>query len=180
MKKQDPRIPFNESYYSARSDNGEWYTPSPIIESVRMALDGTIDLDPFSCDVAQATVKATQYFTRERSALTRSWPSGRTLFANPPYARTLIGQCIHRVVMEYRYSWNEGIVLVNNATDTTWFQQIAEISASMCIFKRRIQFDHPQDVTVDRNTRGQIALYIGGNRQRFRSAFADLGIICDF
>jgi hypothetical protein len=35
-------------------------------------------------------------------------------------------------------------------------------------------------MTVDRNTRGQVALYIGDERYRFRENFEDLGKICEF
>jgi len=178
--KSEPRLPFTEEYYTARSDNGEWYTPLPIVKRVRLSLGGEIDLDPFSCDEAQATVQATTYYTRQNNALHRSWPRVRTLFANPPYARVLIGQCVRRVVMEHGHSWTHGVILVNNATDATWFHEVMNISAALCIFARRIQFTQPQGMTVDRNTRGQVALYVGDERHRFREAFADLGKICEF
>jgi len=177
--KEEPRLPFTEEYYTARSDNGEWYTPAPIVDRVRTAL-GTIDLDPYSCDEAQTTVQAATYYTRENNALHRSWPKVRTLFANPPYARVVIGQCVHRVVIEHGVSWSHGVILVNNATDATWFHEAMSITTAMCIFARRIQFKQPQGMTVDRNTRGQVALYVGDEPDRFRSAFADFGKICEF
>jgi phage N-6-adenine-methyltransferase len=176
----NPRIPFNESYYSARSDNGEWYTPPDITERVRRALGGTIDLDPFSCDVAQENVQATHYFTRERDAMLYDWPVGHTLFANPPYGRGIIGKCVTKIVREFPHSWHTGIILVNNATDTGWFHQLARMSSAACIFQQRIQFIQPQDVTVDRNTRGQIALYIGNDPDLFTSSFYDVGLIAYF
>lgn len=178
--KSEPRLPFTEEYYSARTDNGEWYTPAPIIERVKTALGGVIDLDPFTCEEAQRTVQATHYFTRETDGIKSEWPDGRTLFANPPYARIVMAACVHRVVIEYGLTWQYGIVLVNNATDAGWFHELLDIADAMCIFTRRIQFKQPQGMTVDRNTRGQVALYMGSRRDEFRSAFADIGKICEF
>jgi phage N-6-adenine-methyltransferase len=178
--KSEPRLPFTEEYYSARTDNGEWYTPAPIVQRVKTALGGVIDLDPFTCKEAQQIVQAHHYFTRETDGIRSEWPVGRTLFANPPYARIVMGECVHRVVIEHGLTWQYGIVLVNNATDAGWFHELLDISSAMCIFTRRIQFTQPQGMTVDRNTRGQVALYIGDERDRFRHAFADLGKICEF
>ena len=120
------RIPFTESYYTARSDNGEWYTPLDVVERVRRALGGTIDLDPFSCDVAQDIVQATHYFTRERDAMLYDWPVGHTLFANPPYGRGIIGKCVTKIVREFPHTWHTGIILVNNATDTGVVSSVGE------------------------------------------------------
>jgi hypothetical protein len=150
------------------------------MERVRRALGGTIDLDPFSCDVAQEIVQATHYFTRERDAMLYDWPVVHTLFANPPYGRGIIGKCVTKIVREFPHSWHTGIILVNNATDTGWFHQLARMSSAACIFQQRIQFIQPQDVTVDRNTRGQIALYIGNDPDLFTSSFYDVGLIAYF
>ena len=178
--KTEPRLPFTEEYYSARTDNGEWYTPAPIIERVKTALGGAIDLDPFTCAEAQQIVQARHHFTRETDGIRSEWPVGRTLFANPPYARIVMGECVHRVVVEYGLTWHHGIILVNNATDAGWFHELLGIADAMCIFARRIQFTQPQGMTVDRNTRGQVAIYAGPRPNEFGEAFADLGKICRF
>src|SRR5262249_14971473 len=47
----------------ARGDS-EWYTPPEYVEAARDVLGG-IDLDPASNHLAQATVRATRYFTKQ-------------------------------------------------------------------------------------------------------------------
>lgn len=60
----------------------EWYTPIAVIEAARACMGG-IDLDPFSCPVAQEAVRATYYFTGEGvSGFEAPW-QGR-VFCNPP------------------------------------------------------------------------------------------------
>lgn len=164
-----------QGYYTARTDNGEWYTPPVIVERFRAIL-GRVDLDPFSCAMAQETVKARHFLTAEDDALVCSWPIGETLFANPPYGRS-IRHCVHRIVTEHGRSWQRGIILVNNCTDTEWFTELAQMSTVLCLFKRRIQFVHPEGTLIDRNTRGQIALGVEVDVQLFTQQLHDLGHI---
>lgn len=44
-------------------DRNEWYTPEIYIRAAMEVL-GTIDLDPYSDEKANLTVKATQFFTK--------------------------------------------------------------------------------------------------------------------
>lgn len=60
----------------------EHYTPADVVEAAREVLGG-IDLDPASCAEANATVRATRYFTRADDGLDRAWGGGR-VFLNPP------------------------------------------------------------------------------------------------
>lgn len=164
-----------QGYYTARTDDGEWYTPAPIIDRAK-ALMGGVDLDPFSSDLAQQTVGARRYLTKHDDALVVPWPMGKTLWCNPPYGRAM-AHCVRRTIDEFDRSWSEGIILVNNATDTHWFQQLARMSSAMLLFGRRIKFIHPEGTLIDRNTRGQIALYVGENIIGFTQHFHDLGIV---
>ena len=77
--------------------NPENYTPAVYIEAVRRVL-GEIDLDPASRRIAQETVKAKRFFTKEDDGLRQVW-TGR-VFLNPPYARGVIdrfGNASYRV-----------------------------------------------------------------------------------
>lgn len=49
----------------------EWYTPARFIEMAREFM-GSIDLDPASSDIANATVKASKFFAVEDDGLTRN------------------------------------------------------------------------------------------------------------
>lgn len=61
----------------------EHYTPPKIIEAARRTMGG-IDLDPFSCNVANGVVKATRFFSlgADEDGFAERW-DGR-VFCNPP------------------------------------------------------------------------------------------------
>lgn len=65
------------------SDSNEHYTPGYIVEAARKAM-GSIDLDPFSCALANTVVKASAIYSLETGlgGFSREW-SGR-VFCNPP------------------------------------------------------------------------------------------------
>ena len=64
-----------------------WYTPESIIEKIRIVFDGKIELDPASCDIANLTIKADRYFTKEDNGLDKDWKA-KTVFLNPPGGKT--------------------------------------------------------------------------------------------
>lgn len=66
------------------SESAEHYSPSLIVEAGRAALGG-FDLDPASCETANRTVKARDFFTSHSNGFTREW-YGRT-WLNPPGGR---------------------------------------------------------------------------------------------
>ncbi len=165
-----------QGYYTARTDDGEWYTPAAIIDRAKALMGGVIDLDPFSSDLAQQTVGARRYLTKHDDALVARSPIGETLWCNPPYGRAM-SHCIRRTLDEFDRSWTEGVILVNNATDTLWFQSLAQYASAMLLFGKRIKFIHPEGTLIDRNTRGQIAVYVGLNTKGFTHAFHDLGTV---
>lgn len=168
----------NRGYYTSPHgpSSSEWYTPSDIIERARWVMHG-IDLDPYSSDDAQRTVQASHYFTTETNGILSTWPAVRSVWVNPPYGKGLIDPCINRLISEYDAgTYQTGIVLINNATETTWFQALTRICIGGCMFARRIDFvDGSGGQAKNKNTRGQIALYIGDEQERFNEAFRPLG-----
>ena len=50
----------------------EWFSPPEIVEAARIVMGG-IDLDPASCEVANAIVKATHFFSIRDDGLSREW-----------------------------------------------------------------------------------------------------------
>ena len=158
-----PHVSFN-------SGNNEWYTPSNIIEAARTAM-GSIDVDPASNDIAQQTVKAGTYYTAETNGLDKEWAGN--VWLNPPYASDLIGKFIDKLVSEKK-NYNQAVVLVNNATETEWFNKIVSISSMVCFPKSRVKFYMP-DGKTGAPLQGQAILYIGDNTDRFYEAYKDIG-----
>ena len=158
-----PHVSFN-------SGNNEWYTPVNIIEAARVAM-GSIDVDPASNDIAQQTVKAETYYTAETNGLDKEWVGN--VWLNPPYASDLIGKFIDKLVSEKK-NYNQAVVLVNNATETEWFNKIVSISSMVCFPKSRVKFYMP-DGKTGAPLQGQAVLYIGKNAESFYKAFKEIG-----
>lgn len=66
-----------------KTGNDEWYTSRKIVDACRKTLGG-IDLDPASCELANKTVGAKIFYTKEQNGLQFPW-TGR-VFMNPPYS----------------------------------------------------------------------------------------------
>lgn len=156
------------------SGNNEWYTPAEIIEAARSAM-GSIDVDPASNDIAQKVVKAGAYYTAETNGLDKTWTGN--VWMNPPYASDLIGKFIDKLIAE-RKNYTQAIILVNNATETEWFNKIISISSAVCFPKSRVKFYMP-DGKTGAPLQGQAVLYIGENKDKFYSAFACMGWCAD-
>ncbi len=62
----------------------EYYTP-PIWTEAARALMGHIDLDPASCEIANQTVKAKAYFTKQNDGLSQPWHGH--VWMNHPFHR---------------------------------------------------------------------------------------------
>ena len=160
-------------HVSNNSGNNEWYTPPQYIAAARAVL-GTIDLDPASSDVANLTVGAETYYTIENDGLSRRW-NGR-VWMNPPYATKLIDKFSKKLVKHFtRGDVIEAIVLVNNATETTWFQGMLIHAAAVCFISRRVKFIDMNGEPSGAPLQGQAILYFGNNKALFAEAFTQFG-----
>lgn len=158
-----PHVAFN-------SGNNEWYTPIEYIEAARKAM-GSIDIDPASSEIANKVVKAEMFYTAETNGLDKKWVGN--IWMNPPYSSDLIGKFIDKLVEE-KENYNQAIVLVNNATETEWFNKITSIASAVCFPKSRVRFYMP-DGKTGAPLQGQAILYIGNNTKSFMDAFAGFG-----
>lgn len=159
-------------------DSDSWYTPSFYTELAREVMGG-IDLDPFSSEEANKFVKATRYFDTTSNAFKQQWfESNGTVFMNPPYGRTLINPSINIFIDNWlNDSISQAVVLVNNATETKWFQLLLRNAAAICLASKRISFTAIDGKSVSGNTRGQVFLYFGPNVNRFKTKFKDVGVV---
>ena len=159
-------------------DSDSWFTPTFYTDLVHEVMGG-IDLDPFSSKKANAHVRAKRYFDVDGNAFKKVWfrKPGR-VFMNPPYSRKLIEASIE-IFLE---NWNnnsisEAIVLVNNATETKWFQSLLRTSNSICLPEKRISFKAVDGKHVSGNTRGQVFLYFGQQYSKFEKVFKRIGVV---
>lgn len=157
------------------SGDNEWYTPEKYIEAARRTM-GRIDLDPASTAEANAIVKAAKFFDTESDGLAHHW-EGR-LWMNPPYSQPLIEHFIQKMVRCFKDGdVKEACVLVNNATETGWFQELADSANAVCFPCGRIRFWHHEKEGKCAPLQGQGILYFGKNAGRFKDAYDEFGTI---
>ena len=162
-EKPQPHVAYN-------SGNNEWYTPKDVIEAARKAM-GSIDIDPASSEVANRVVGATEFYTAETNGLDKKLHGN--VWMNPPYSADLIGKFVQKIVSE-RKDYKQAIVLVNNATETEWFNSLISVASAVCFPRSRVKFYMP-DGKTGAPLQGQAVIYIGKNKTRFMDVFSVLG-----
>jgi phage N-6-adenine-methyltransferase len=155
------------------SGENEWYTPPDYIEAARMVMGG-IDLDPASCELAQTNVRAGRFYTADDNGLDKKWIGN--VWLNPPYSKDLIGPFAAKVVEESQ-RFDQAVILVNNATDTAWFHQIASVASAVCFLRGRVKFLDKTGKPANTPVQGQAVIYIGGNVARFAEVFSSFGFV---
>ncbi len=159
----------------SRRDSDSWFTPAQYVDAARSVL-GRIYLDPFSSDAANLTVGAKLYYTEADDGFKQSWLA-KTVWMNPPYGR-LCRPAIEKFVYEFGCGhFKSGIVLVNNATETRFFQLLMDVASAVCFTNHRISFYNADGKRISGNTRGQAFFYVAKrpNITLFKSAFASFG-----
>ena len=161
-------------HVAQNSGENEWYTPPQFIESARLVM-GSIDTDPASNPIANATVKAARFFTKDEDGLKQKWDGN--VWMNPPYAQPLMSQFAEAISEKFESGEIEqAIILVNNATETQWFQRMASVASAVCFPKSRVKFLDPNG-KPGAPLQGQAIIYMGDNRRVFRDEFRKYGAI---
>lgn len=169
----EKRNAFNPS--PGERDN-EWYTGAKYIDAAREVM-GSIDLDPASCEMANLTVKASRYYTKEEDGLNNPWVGN--CWVNPPYGReggkSMIYAFIEKLIREYSIgNVQQAIILTPADTDERWFQLLWDYP--ICFASHKLSFDRP-DQTKSRQFFGTAFAYIGHDRERFIDIFEQFGPI---
>lgn len=162
------------AFVKLNTGENEWYTPAAYVEAARAVMGG-IDLDPASTEKANEVVKADRYITAldEPDGLSAVW--GGRVFMNPPYDREVVAKWCTRLAAEHAGgAVTEAIVLVNNSTDSSWFQELLAVSAAVCFPLYRIKFWHPAGKESN-PLQGQAFFYLGENVEAFREQFSQFG-----
>lgn len=158
-------------------ESSEWYTPARFIEAARATMGG-IDLDPASCALANATVKAARFFDRQQDGLSQQW-RGR-VWINPPYSdyRGQAAEWASRLLAEYLAGRvQQAVLLVNLSTAyQAPMQQIARLGA-VCLVAERIAFCDATGRPQSSPTQANVLFYLGERRQAFGEQFRCFGAV---
>jgi ParB family chromosome partitioning protein len=158
------------------SGNSEWYTPQIYADAARQVMGG-IDIDPCSCEDANRVIKATTFYSEADDGFSKEW-RGR-LYTNPPYGEGTIDKFADKLLGEVgSQRVTQAVVLVNNCTETKWFQRLLRAAANVCFPMGRISF-----WSVDRPSKnplqGQAFLHFCVRSQdgtKFRRVFSKFGV----
>ena len=162
-----------KAHVANNSGNNEWYTPAEYIDMARQVM-GAIDTDPASSAVANQTVQAKCFYTADDDGLTKTW-SGR-VWMNPPYARPLIADFADAVASKIESGEiTEACILVNNGTETAWFQRMLDAASAVCFPRSRIRFIDPTGAPSGAPLQGQAVIYMGSNAKLFADVFSQKG-----
>ena len=186
-KKQNVENAFNElttagilhfantgAHVSNNSGDNEWYTPKEYLDAVKSVM-GSIDVDPASSQIANTIVQAATYYTVADDGRNKDWTGN--VFMNPPYAHPLIDEFTNKLISEIQSgNTKQAIVLVNNATETKWFQSLANKAAAVCFPQSRLRFWSPEKASAT-PLQGQAFLYFGNDIKAFRSEFGKYGFV---
>ena len=129
----------------------EWYTPIEIISSL-----GKFDLDPAtSIEAIKQNKSAPNYYTKDDNGLVKGW-FGR-VWLNPPYQNPDI-----KLFMQKMADHNNGIALVFNRCDSTWFQDYVLGRADSILFlRKRIRFNRMDGTVGDSPGAGSVLIAYG-------------------
>ena len=147
----------------------EWYTPAVYIDAARDCMGG-IDLDPASCEAANAIVQADRFFALEDDGLVQPWV-GR-VWLNPPYTSKAMAGFVDRFAAH-----DHGCILVNTVTETAYGQILLQACPVVCFHAGRISFSSPHGQKAGSGTVGQMIGYRGPTPEAFADAFAPFGTI---
>jgi ParB family chromosome partitioning protein len=157
----------------------ERYTPVEYLASAK-AVMGRIDLDPASCKAANErhaeTLGELKYFSKEDDGLERDWKGN--IWLNPPYSRGLINRFVDKLLTEIETgNLSQAVVLVNNGTDTEWFQHLLEACKGLIFPNHRIHFFFPDGTQKKQTRQGQAIFYFGSKHKAFINEFAQYGVV---
>jgi len=161
-------------HVAQNTGESEWYTPFEYIVCAKSVM-GCFDIDPASSEIANKTIGAKKYYTFSDDGLSKEWKG--KVWMNPPYSAELVRLFIAKYAENVKNgNIIEGMVLVNNATETQWFNQLVYVSSAVLFPSGRIKFLDPSG-KPGAPLQGQALVYHGNNVKSFISNFSEFGWI---
>lgn len=116
------------------SNSDEHNTPNYLVEAAREVL-GTIDLDPMSNALANETIGATTYYTKEDDGLSKDWLGN--MWLNPPFSLSKLA--IPKLVNSYELGdVSQAVLLVKSDVSTQKYKLLYPYS--FCELDKRVKF----------------------------------------
>ena len=172
LPQEEQQDQISKPHIAHNSGDNEWYTPSNIITSA-ITVIGEIDLDPASSEVANELIKARIFYKAEEDGLSKPWKG--KVWMNPPYSQPLVTRFCEKLIYHFeKGDVPEAIALLNNATETKWFQNLAKVAPAICHLEGRVTFWHPSKVSHP--LQGQVIFYLGNNPEMFTDTFSSHGV----
>lgn len=163
----------NAQLINQDSGNFEYYTPIEIVNLAREVMGG-IDLDPFSSEIANQTVKAQHYFTKDTNGLGYSW-NGR-VFMNHPFSREMNKSCVVKLLEEYKAGrTTQACCITFAATSEAWFRPL--LAFPQCFIHSRTNYYLPDGTKKKGVTKGSVVTYLGNNTEKFKDVFSAIGTV---
>ena len=149
--------------------SNEAYTPAYFIDPIREFANG-FDFDPFSCELANETIKANEYGTLENgienSDTGYNWQYHNTLWINPPYSTNELKRAINKVI-EFKEG-KEIYLLLNTDNSTEAYRLCLKHCTALMLVYKRIKFVRPYATsTKDQNNRSQTLFFFGRIKRAF-------------
>ena len=137
---------------------------------------GSIDLDPASCEAANAVVRAAEFYAEAQDGLMLPWHGN--VWLNPPYSKGLYTPFCRAVCELYSNGTiKQAVVLTNNNTEVAGTQLLLSQATGVCFTDHRIKFTGPDGKTGASPTKGQIIYYFGPRVERFKFEFKRFGAL---
>lgn len=165
-----------------KKSHNERYTPSKYVEAERRVMGG-IDIDPYSCERANRTVRATMFWDKETDGRRMPW-EGRA-HMNPPYKpddyNEGAAEAVDLLIAKFDAGeTTQAFAVMNSIPDAKWHQKLAR-RFPVCNTDHRIDYE---DGTLpeDEQERGSPAngtsfFYLGPNVASFLREFEGFGAV---
>jgi phage N-6-adenine-methyltransferase len=118
-------------------DGNRWLTPAAIVEAVRVAFNGAIDLDP-ATEPSNPT-RAVLFYTKADDGLKAPWPPVRT-YVNPPYSE--IDRWIDHAIAAEKIGARI-YMLVPVRTDAPYHHRLLAAATDVLFLRGRVKFIRP-------------------------------------